>query len=94
MRATGRLYRQALAAEAEMFGENYHAQFGGAKREAWWSRELEGYWPVIEAVARLLIDGEVVDHDTVDGLLEEHWTRDVPEQPSESLLARPIGGVL
>lgn len=43
-----------------------------AEREDWWSTELDDRWPVIQAVALLLLDGERVDHATVDELLTRH----------------------
>jgi hypothetical protein len=39
-----------------------------------WRRELEDHWPVIAAVAHRLLTGDVVDHDTIMDVLENHWS--------------------
>jgi hypothetical protein len=61
-------YEEQIAAEVAMFGEQWRLT-----REAGWTRELERHWPVIQAVAELLLAGEHVDHDIMDGLLDRHW---------------------
>lgn len=42
--------------------------------ERGWQRELENHWPVINAVAHLLLAGDTVDHDTIMGILKQHET--------------------
>jgi hypothetical protein len=66
-------YGDHLERERNQYGGHWPEVIHPGKREAWWSTELEGCWPVIQAVARLLLNGETVGHDTVEGLLHGHW---------------------
>src|SRR5271155_3311720 len=67
-------YRGHLDRERALYGVWFDWIVGkGVKREVGWSRELEGVWPAIKAVAGLLLDGEHVDHATVEGLLDRNW---------------------
>jgi hypothetical protein len=67
----GERYEEHLAAEAEMYGDHV-AQVCGPQREDGWTSELAQHWSVIRAVAKLLVAGKTLDHDTVDGLLQRH----------------------
>lgn len=69
-------YQQAIAAERAMLesainntGIALAELLDVAGREQLWGRELEDRWPEIQQVARMLLDGEGVDHETVDRLL-------------------------
>jgi excisionase family DNA binding protein len=70
----GKQYRDDLDRERQGYGKHYDRLVNVARREQFWStRELEGVWPVMQSVAALLLAGDTVDHDVVDGLLDLHW---------------------
>jgi hypothetical protein len=69
----GDTYEDNLAAEVAMYGGQWPAIMDPRKREEGWAIELEDSWPVIQAIADLLLRGECVDHTRAYGLLARHW---------------------
>lgn len=78
-----RVWRENVAGDGdsalfELAREQEEAQgifYSYSDREAQWDRELEQYWPVIEAVAALLLAETTVDGDAVVSLFEEFKPR-------------------